>query len=235
MSHLVYSHGVGSLASEDPQFRPRHLGYDRYHFDQAYHNGDVWLWLTGPMVTALVRHGRKEMAHILTETLTNQILDGGAVGTLGELFNASPTGENDNEAGTFTQAWSLAEYIRVVYQDYLGVRPDALKKEVVVEPAVPAQWGDVAFQFVVSRVLVEAQYCFSARSQIYAFKAEDLIEPLRIRLRIRLPGGVLFTLIHTLRSGRKAEIRVVPHGHSWRVRVNGRNVKGHLQKTDFEI
>ncbi|KPL19948.1 MAG: hypothetical protein AMJ92_00340 [candidate division Zixibacteria bacterium SM23_81] len=235
LSHLVYSHGVASLAPGDPQFRPRHLGYGRYHFDQAYHNGDVWLWLTGPMVTALVRHGRREMAHILTETLTNHILDRGAVGTLGELFNASPTRENDNEAGTFTQAWSLAEYIRVVYQDYLGVKPNVPKKEVVIEPSVPAQWGDVDFQFVVSRGRVEAQYRFSAGSQTYIFQPKDLIQPLRIRLRIHLPGGVLLTLIHPLRSDRKIEIQVVSHGQGWLVRADGRRVNGHFQKTDFDV
>lgn len=115
------------------------------------------------------------------------------------------------------------------------MRPNVLKKEVVVEPSVPAQWGDVDFQFAVSRVLVEAQYRFSAGSQIYTFQPKDLIQPLRIRLRIRLPGGVLLTLIRPLRSGRKLEIRVIPHGRGWRVKVNGRSVNGHFQKTDFDI
>jgi predicted glycogen debranching enzyme len=235
MRKLVYSHGVGSLVPEDPQFRPRHLGHDQYHFDEAYHNGDVWLWLAGPLITALISHGRKETAYAVTQVLTDQILNRGAVGTLGELFNAAPTEENDNEAGTFTQAWSLAEYIRVVFQDYLGIRPDALKKEVVIEPAVPVQWGNVDFQFALSRALIKAKYLFSGDEQTYVFLPKELPQPFRLHLRIRLPGNKLLSIIRSLRDGQVEEIRVLPHNGTWRVLANGKTVRCHFQRTDFDV
>lgn len=233
--HLVYPHGVSTLTADDPQFRPRHLSEGRYHFDEAYHNGDVWLWLTGPLVTALIRHGCKELAHALTETLTNRILDKGAVGTLGELLNAAPTEENDNEAGTFTQAWSLAEYIRVVFQDYLGVRPNVLQDEVVIEPAVPVSWGDVNFQFAVFRGVVEAHYTYFGPFSSYTFLPKGLHKPLRLHLRIRLPGGKLLTVIRPLRSGLREEIRIEPHSRGWRVLVEGQVVNFQMQCTDFDV
>jgi len=235
IGNLVYRHGVSTLIPEDAQFRPRHLSGGKYHFDEAYHNGDVWLWLTGPMVTALVRHGRKETAHMLTEILTNQMLHKGAAGTLSELFNASPTDENDNEAGTFTQAWSLAEYIRVIFQDYLGVRPNALEDLVVVEPAVPTSWGDVAFQFAICQGLVDVSYFFSQHSHRYLFLAKNLSQPLRLLLRARLPGGKLLAVDRVLRSGHRQEIRIVPHGRGWRALVNGKVVSCHLQPTEFDV
>jgi predicted glycogen debranching enzyme len=234
LGQLVYPHGVGTLVPEAPQFRPRHLS-GRYHFDEAYHNGDVWLWLTGPMVTALVRHGRKETAHLLTEMLTNQLLYKGAVGTLGELFNASPTEENDNEAGTYTQAWSLAEYIRVIFQDYLGIRPNAPEDLVVVEPAVPVAWGDVTFQFAISQGQVNASYAFSGRSQSYLFQAHNLSKPLHLALRARLPGRKLLVVDRELRSGHREEIRIVPHGRGWRALANGKIVHAYLHHTSFDV
>ena len=90
LRNLVTPYGVSTLDTEDAQFRPRHLGGRRYHFDQAYHNGDVWPWLTGPMITALTRHGRTSRAWALTEKLTTHILESGSAGTLSELFNAVP-------------------------------------------------------------------------------------------------------------------------------------------------
>ncbi len=235
IANLVYPYGVSSLIPEDPQFRPRHLSDGRYHFDEAYHNGDVWLWLTGPLISGLVRHGRQKTAYLLTEVLTDHLLNKGAVGTLSELFNAVPTKEDDNEAGTYTQAWSLAEYIRVAFQDYLGVRPDALSHRVTVEPAVPAAWGDVVFQFAIAETMVETRYMSAGSSRWYIFQAGYLHRPLCLTLRARVPGGKLLCIDRPLTSRGRLEIQVLPHGHGWRALANGKAVSFSLLGTDFDV
>ncbi len=56
---VILPHGVTSLSPKDPQFHARHLAFDKYFFDEAYHNGDVWEWLTGPTVSCLHRRRRE--------------------------------------------------------------------------------------------------------------------------------------------------------------------------------
>jgi hypothetical protein len=36
-----------------------------------------------------------------------------------------------------SQAWNLAEFIRNVYDDYLGVRINALEKRIALRPRIP--------------------------------------------------------------------------------------------------
>lgn len=133
----VLRHGVTTLHTEDPGFHPTHLDLERYHFDEAYHNGDVWLWLTGPVVSALAKHGLVSAAWEQTTVLSNMIFDEGAAGTLPELRNGVPPEHGENVVGAVSQAWSLSEFLRNFYQDYLGVRPNVLEGTVDVRPALP--------------------------------------------------------------------------------------------------
>jgi len=137
MSTCVLPHGVASLSPDDPEFHPVHLDLDRYHFDAAYHNGDVWVWLTGPVVTALVRAGRVAAAWEQTRVLRDLFFNEGAAGTLPELRNGRAPESGENVAGTVSQAWSLAEFTRNFYQDYLGLRPDLPDGRVDLSPALP--------------------------------------------------------------------------------------------------
>ncbi len=137
METCVLPHGVTSLSPDDPGFHPVHLDLDSYPFDSAYHNGDVWVWLSGPVVTALVRSGRMRDAWEQTSALTDLMFGEGAVGTLPELRNGRPPQEGENVAGTVTQAWSLAEFLRNFYQDYLGIRPDLPAGVLELRPAMP--------------------------------------------------------------------------------------------------
>jgi len=141
---LVTPWGIRSLAPDDPQYHPRHLWLDRYHYDEAYHNGDVWLWLSGPYVSALPdpRDGFDQ-----TRMLLDEVLDRGAVGTLREIRDGDPAPPGKDEFGGATsQAWSLSELLRTVHDDYLGLDVDlaADPPRVTVRPAVPDAWPRLA-------------------------------------------------------------------------------------------
>lgn len=120
---LVYRYGVASLSQDDPNFHPYHHYEPFYVQDAAYHNGIVWTWLNGAWIDVTAKSGYQNLAFELTENMVHQILERGAVGTLSELVDAVPRpGETEPRlSGTFSQAWSLAEFIRNVYQTYLGV------------------------------------------------------------------------------------------------------------------
>ena len=139
LNRLTYAHGVASLSQDDPNFHPFHHHEPYYPKDAAYHNGTVWTWLQGPLISELCTFGRHDIAAMLTENSVHRILDRGAVGTLSELMDAVPhPGEEEPRlSGTFSQAWSLAEFVRNFYDDYLGVRVDRLRNLLTLRPHLP--------------------------------------------------------------------------------------------------
>lgn len=138
---LVYPWGVASLAQWDPQFHPQHENWHYYHKDDAYHNGTIWLWNNGMAMQRMIEYGQIEQAWELFKNMNRQALHEGAVGSLSENADAHPREGKDwvKRSGTFLQAWSNAEHLRVWYQHFLGIRPDLLNGVIVVEPRIPAE------------------------------------------------------------------------------------------------
>ena len=139
ITQLTYPFGVASLWQHDPDFHPYHILPKFYPKDKAYHNGIVWTWLTGPVVSSLMKYGYSNMAFELLKFQSHQVLHWGAVGTLSELLNAipEPNRELPEISGTVSQAWSLAEYIRNIYQDLIGIRPDVPQRKITLSPHLP--------------------------------------------------------------------------------------------------
>lgn len=106
--HLLTSHGLRSLAPEDPAF-VSHYGGDQRQRDAAYHQGTVWAWLIGPFVSAHLRVYRQpELAKSCLLPLIPQLTDYG-LGSIGEIFDGDPPFE---PRGCIAQAWSVAELLR---------------------------------------------------------------------------------------------------------------------------
>ena len=197
---LVKPWGVQSLAEDDPAFHPRHLDLGRYYYDEAYHNGDVWLWLSGAWISALndPREGFGQ-----TRMLMDEILDEGAVGTLQEIRDGARAASNDEFGGATSQAWSLAELLRTVVQDYAGLRADLTAAEpvVVVRPRVPAGWPSLR---VVSKVgAAPCELVIDGEGTALVYTAE----PGAWTHRLELPDGTV----------RRGEVQADGPGR-WRVR-----------------
>jgi len=137
---LVYPWGVASLSQDDPDFHPWHEAWNHYHKDSAYHNGTVWLWLNGIAMQRLIEQGQPDAAWPLFAAMNRLALKDGAVGSLAENADALPRpgATTAKLSGTFLQAWSNAEQLRIWHQYFLGVRPDMLRNRIVVEPRLPA-------------------------------------------------------------------------------------------------
>ncbi len=222
----VLRHGVTSLHTEDPNFHPCHLDLERYHFDEAYHNGDVWVWLTGPVVSALVKHGQVGAAWEQTSVLTDLVFDEGAAGTLPELRNGVPPEYGENVAGAVSQAWSLSEFLRNFYQDYLGVRPNVLEGTVDIRPALspscswlaaPVRVGEGSL-FVLHRVDAESE---RACTRVVA---DGDAPPLTVRFTPRVPPGADVqeegeTIETVLEPGGGVRFTVEKHAGKWETRL----------------
>ena len=140
-SELLYPYGIASLSQNDPYFHPRHENPGFHHKDAAYHQGTVWGWNAGYTVTALNKFGYQDLAWKLTQNLGRQILGLGTLGNMSELLDALPhEGGRLKPSGTYAQSWSVAEYARNGFQDFVGFRPNLLEDTLAFAPAIPAQW-----------------------------------------------------------------------------------------------
>ncbi len=187
----VLPHGVTSLDPDDPDFHPKHLDLERYHFDEAYHNGDVWVWLTGPVVSALVKHGQIESAWEQTKVLRDLFFYEGAAGTLPELRNGVPQENEENVAGAVSQAWSNSEFLRNFYQDYLGLRPDLLEGTLDFRPALPRDlsWVTAPVRLGEGTLVVFCEIDTSASRASFRVTASASLPSLVVRFGAPVPLG----------------------------------------------
>ena len=142
VSQLLYPYGIASLSEDDPYFHPRHENPDFHHKDASYHQGTIWGWNAGYTVTALSKFGYQDMAWQLAQNLGGQILRLGTLGNMSELLDALPQeGGKLTPSGTYAQSWSVAEYARNGYQDFVGFRPDLTANTLAFYPAIPTAWS----------------------------------------------------------------------------------------------
>jgi len=157
--YLVFPHGIATLNKEDIYNWTEDVGYRGYDYgglsdsecfkdpnghwvgnSWSYHNGMVWPWLSGPAITAFMKHARIDISYNLTKFLTNLLLYRGTLGSICEVL----PGDEDRPTGTTSQAWSLAEYIRTFYQNYLGIQPKSLNYEIKLTPHIPKELYNIS-------------------------------------------------------------------------------------------
>jgi predicted glycogen debranching enzyme len=105
---LLTSHGLRTLAPEDPAYIGRYAG-NAWERDAAYHQGTVWSWLLGPFARAHYRvYGDARRAQEFLAPMA-QHLASACIGSISEVFD----GDAPHIArGCFAQAWSVAETLR---------------------------------------------------------------------------------------------------------------------------
>ncbi len=191
VTKLTYPYGVASLAQDDDNFHPYHHHEPFYVQDAAYHNGTIWTWLSGPVITALVRSGYENFAFALMQEAVQQVLHRGTFGAQAELLDAiaHPGETYPRLSGTFAQAWNLAEFLRNIYQDFLGVQPHAPFGQFTLAPALPDSLSQVAFEFAVGAATIKAEY--SRRDSLLNLEMAQLdgTKPLRFEV-INRRGGL---------------------------------------------
>ncbi|MFZ5862663.1 MAG: amylo-alpha-1,6-glucosidase [Nitrospirota bacterium] len=105
---LLTSHGLRSLAPDDPRYVGRYQG-DVNSRDAAYHQGTVWGWLLGPFALAHLRvYGDPAAAGAFLEPMAQHLAAAG-VGSLSEIFDGDPPFA---PRGCIAQAWTVAEVLR---------------------------------------------------------------------------------------------------------------------------
>ncbi len=117
--------GLKTLPSSDYRYIGKYLG-DWKHRDSAYHNGTVWAWLLGPFIEAFLnikehkQFYRKFAFEKFLHPLLSEELYRAGLGTICEIFDGD---EPHFSRGCISQAWSVAEPLRVYVEDIKLNRP----------------------------------------------------------------------------------------------------------------
>ena len=154
-SELAFEYGILSLNQKHKYFHPFHDMCKKHHKDAAYHNGTIWVWNSGPVIDSLCSVSHQNEAYKLSCFHAKQMLDvndnntfaSRCAGSLSENINAYKVNDKIHPSGTWSQAWSVSEFSRNVFQSYCGVKPDLLSKKIRFAPAFPSDWKDGFIKF----------------------------------------------------------------------------------------
>jgi glycogen debranching enzyme len=230
VSELLYPYGIASLSQDDPYFHPRHENPDFHHKDAAYHQGTIWGWNAGFTVTALNRFGYQDLAWPLTQNLGRQILGLGTLGNMSELLDALPhEGGRLKPSGTYAQSWSVAEYARNGYQDFVGFHPNLLENTLGLSPAIPGAWSRF-----------DAILPFGDGEELHlAFQRRGNGQRWNMRLSGKAPRTVVFDFLKPDQSRARAKFALAPGRATVlsltgeQVSVNGRPLAAHPLRASF--
>ncbi|MCX5702618.1 MAG: 4-alpha-glucanotransferase, partial [Candidatus Omnitrophica bacterium] len=122
-SELLTPYGLRTLSPRDKKYKGKYDTFVRQEIkDQAYHQGTVWPWLVGPYIDALVKirtQEGKNFAQIQEEVrgkLNPLLKIVSERGMLPEVFSGDAPYA---PGGTVSQAWSLAEILRIFDEVFL--------------------------------------------------------------------------------------------------------------------
>lgn len=125
--HLLTPYGLRTLSPEDKNYIGCYCG-NVYERDKAYHQGTVWTWLIGPYISGYVRAhaGTKntiEYAMGLLEPFYAHLFESG-LGTISEIFDGNAP---HKPRGCISQAWSVAEILRVYFEYIYGFEDNDIR------------------------------------------------------------------------------------------------------------
>lgn len=205
---LVYSHGVGTLSADE-------LGYFPYaRENQSPYNGLVWTWLAGPWISAATQFGYADTAYLVTQAMIRQILDRGTIGTIPERFETAPReGENEpRNVGTTSGMTGLAEFMRNVHQDYLGVAVDAVENKLELAPHLPSTVSDAAFNVAIGPHRFRVRYQRSSSEGMIRLSSPAGAPTIDVVATWRLESGIEHNFAYFLNPLTEAEIRIQMDG-----------------------
>ena len=186
MKQLVLPHGVLSLDKDHPFFHPYHVYPPFYFKGDAYHNGLIFPFMTGKVIDVLCSFHKADTAYVMTKYLNRVILRNGSPGTLPAVLEAIPRRDTNEVkwSETYTQTWSLAEYVRSFSESYFGVSPDAPNNTLYLLPTLPKKLQDVSFTRAIGKHAVKITYLFNSEFKRVLIKGVSVVDSLDIGLSI---------------------------------------------------
>lgn len=126
---LLTPRGLRTLSPDDPNYKGIYIGNQRER-DLAYHQGTVWPWLLGHFAEAYLKtfeENAMPLIQSIYENFSPAVLEYG-IGTIAEIYDGN---EPFKARGTISQAWSVAELLRIrsMMTDYHNEELNKIKKK----------------------------------------------------------------------------------------------------------
>jgi len=226
MSNLVYPWGVASLAQSDSSFHPYHHYPPYYVPDAAYHNGIIWTWVNGPLISVLLPYNTGLAVSLLKEA-ARQILEEDAIGSYSELLESwpRPGSERVRISGTVSQAWNLAEFIRNWHEDLLGIRPDLANKRIYFSPMLPPELFPADFKIRIGDDLLTGNYTRVEETWEFRLQGKRSLPDLTVQAKIPFESN--WIVFETPWNGAEPlSMKIFPQKNTFKVLVNGRAAAG---------
>ena len=83
----------------------------------------------------------------------------------------------------------MSEFVRVLYQDYLGIRIDATSNQITLQPKLPDALTSMDFTVYAGRHPIHAMIMRGKETSRITLSAPDLLEGMRLRLLWMLDNG----------------------------------------------
>jgi predicted glycogen debranching enzyme len=111
-SELLTPRGLRTLSPKN-SFYKGFYGGSQFDRDSAYHQGTVWPWLIGPYCEALLRlYGNNALDKVIRIISGfEEVMMEHGISTISEVYSGDPP---HIYGGTISQAWSVAEVLRVM-------------------------------------------------------------------------------------------------------------------------
>ena len=155
--------------------------------------GPAWPWLAGQIVYVLTRYDRQDVSYQITRWMVEAAMERDMVGVLPQIYEAPPGELRPRPAGLPVYGPSMGEFLRALYQDYLGISIDALSRQISLMPKLPS----------------------------HITTADATVQVGRARVRIRYEIGTDISRVLLVRDGGDQELKVgfiwtLPDGDAWR-------------------
>ena len=107
----------------------------------------------------------------------------GCVGGMCENMDAYPRPGKSwpKITGTYLQAWSNSEHLRIWYQHFLGIKPDMINDDLYIAPQIPQDINKLNYKFFIEKGFVEASFDRSKNSR-YTYEFQDLNTNLHLHI-----------------------------------------------------
>ncbi|MEW6509601.1 MAG: amylo-alpha-1,6-glucosidase [Bacteroidota bacterium] len=177
--HLLHNDGVASLGGR--------RGVTPY-------DGPVWTWLAGPVTYALTRYDRQDLSYVVTSSMARRALEQDMAGTLPARLDPGSAGDRASLTG-------MAEFIRTVYQDYLGVRVDLAAGTLTLQPKLPDQLKDAEITVFGGTHPIRVSYARGADEGRIELDAPDLPGEMNVNFLWMMDSGDAWRGSARLRGG----------------------------------
>jgi hypothetical protein len=174
---LLSIRGVATLDRKNPAFNGSGSGGPA-----GAVNGPVWTWLAGPATYVLTRIDRQDLIFPVCQYMAKISMSQDMIGTLPTMLSPGPAGVRASLLG-------MAEYLRTMYQDYLGLRVDAASNLLMIQPKLPDDLTSVDATLRACGQLVTVSYRRSARDDRILIDPAGLTRPLKVGFLWMLKNG----------------------------------------------